>query len=94
MADIEKVKEHVVEVLVNGFKMRNATGKGLDKKINSFWSKFSKHLPEDVVKDMERHPEKEETIKNFNYHLDEQLKKTAIKANVMMFLVNNGVKLF
>ncbi|MCP4441387.1 MAG: hypothetical protein GY810_20975 [Aureispira sp.] len=94
MADIEKVKEHVVEVLVNGFKMRNATGKGLDKKINSFWTKFSRRLPEDVVKDMERQPEKPESVKNFTYFLDEQLKKPAIKANVMMFLVNNGIKLF
>ncbi len=92
--DIKLAIEHVCIILKESFAQRNEKDIDLERKIKNFWNKMKKKMPEDVAKNFSLNPENETYEKAFSDELAELMTAQNVKMNVVIFLYNQGVKLF
>ncbi len=92
--DIKIAMEHVCIILKESFDKRNEKGIDLERKIKNFWNKIKKKMPEDIAKNYSLNPEDEAHKAAFIAQLAELMTAQNVKMNVVIFLYNQGVKLF
>ncbi len=92
--DIKVAIEHVTLILSDSFRNRNEKGIDLERKIKNFWNKIKKKMPEDVAKNYSLFPDNADNKKAFSENLEELMSAQNVKMNVVIFLYNQGIKLF
>lgn len=92
--DIKLAIDHVCIILKDSFTKRNEKGIDLERKVKNFWSKMKKRMPEEVAKNFSLNPDNEDYKQAFGEQLAELMNAQNVKMNVVIFLYNQGVKLF